>query len=169
MKATLTTLAIIWLALLAPALQTQRFAPLLAIKVGAIRNWQQHSFNPQSAYSFYPELELAHKLFALQHDSLLFSLAVYGSVWDDGVEQTARNCSDCITYSTSAQVLGMRLGVHMAEFPVLPLDFYGGIALRLNMSMVEKSMARSAMTFNGSFIFWRPVRLFAHGSFNAGI
>lgn len=130
MKSHTTKLTLLALAMLAPMLQAQRFAPLVAVKGGVIRNWQQRAFNSLPTYSFYPEIELEHKLFALGHDSLLFSLAAYGGFWDDGVETSAFACGDCFTYSTSEKILGVRLGLLMAEFPVLPLGFYGGIARR---------------------------------------
>ncbi len=130
MNAIFTKLTIVLLALLTPALRAQRFAPIVAVKLGAVRNLQERSFKDLPHYSFYPELQLEHKLFGLEHDSLIFFSAIYGSFWDDGIDKASSGCRDCDTYSTSEQTLGMRIGILLAKFPFLPLGFYAGYAQR---------------------------------------
>lgn len=114
--------------LFAQTLGAQRFAPTVAVKLGVVRNLQGHSFKAMPYYSFFPELQIEHKLFDHMHDSLVFSAAIYGNYWDDGVEKAWEHCRDCITYSKSARTLGMRLGMLMPKFPLLPLGFFAGYA-----------------------------------------
>lgn len=127
---TFTKLAAVLLTMSASTLWAQRFAPTVALKLGVVRNLQEPSFEKLPRYSFLPELQVEHRLFGHMHDSLVFSAAIYGNFWDDGVEKVWEHCRDCDTYSKSEQTIGMRFGMLMTKFPLLPLGFYLGYAQR---------------------------------------
>lgn len=94
----------------------------LTVSLGAVENLS----DGQGRYAPYAEIEVYSSLYRAEEAGITFGAGLYVAGWMDGAAQTS-GCRDCITYSYSSTIGGLRGAAQLDHFP-LPLSFWGGVA-----------------------------------------
>ena len=96
--------------------------------IGLIRNLQdEQSFHDKPQHSIYAEIQLGGTLLSFVNGGGSFGGALYGGYWDDFIGERSNACIDCITYSYSSFIVGVRASFTPAN-ALVPITLLTGLA-----------------------------------------
>lgn len=96
--------------------------PNMTASFGAVTNLP----DGQGTYAPYAEVEISSSLYRSEEAGISFGAGLYIAGWADGTTRSF-GCADCIIYSYTGAVAGMRGSAQLDHFP-LPLTFWGGVS-----------------------------------------